>query len=78
MNTPDLRLLQVFEAIHKTRSVSRAADALELGQPAVSIALGKLREHFSDPLFVRTSGVMEPTPLAEELLQPIRKALDAL
>ncbi|ENO98339.1 MAG TPA: LysR family transcriptional regulator [Thauera phenylacetica] len=78
MNTPDLRLLQVFEAIHKTRSVSRAADALELGQPAVSIALGKLREHFSDPLFVRTSGGMEPTPLAEELLQPIRKALDAL
>ncbi|MCC4117736.1 LysR family transcriptional regulator [Aromatoleum toluclasticum] len=78
MSAPDLRLLQVFDAMHKTRSVSRAADLLELGQPAVSIALGKLREHFSDPLFVRTSSGMEPTPLAEELVQPIRNALDAL
>lgn len=77
MNTPELRLLQVFDAIHKTRSVSRAAELLELGQPAVSIALGKLREHFSDPLFVRTSSGMEPTPLADELVQPIRHALDA-
>lgn len=78
MSTPDLRLLQVFDAIHKTRSVSRAADLLELGQPAVSITLGKLRDHFSDPLFVRTSKGMEPTPLADELVQPIRSALDAL
>ncbi|NMG42907.1 LysR family transcriptional regulator [Aromatoleum toluvorans] len=78
MSPPDLRLLQVFDAIHRTRSVSRAADLLELGQPAVSIALGKLREHFADPLFVRTSKGMEPTPLADELVQPIRKALDAL
>jgi len=78
MSTPDLRLLTVFDAIYKTGSVSRAAETLELGQPAVSIALGRLREHYSDPLFVRTSAGMAPTPLAEELLGPIRGALDAL
>lgn len=74
----DLRLLAVFDEIYKTRSVSRAADALGLGQPAVSIALGKLRQHFGDPLFVRTSSGMDPTPLGEELVRPVRAALDAV
>jgi len=78
MSTPDARLLSVFDEIYKTRSVTRAADALGLGQPAVSIALAKLREHFGDPLFVRTSAGMDPTPLGEELVRPIRAALDAL
>lgn len=78
MDISDTRLLSVFDEIYKTRSVSRAAEALGLGQPAVSIALGKLRQHFGDPLFVRTSGGMDPTPLAEELWGPIRTALDAL
>lgn len=78
MTIPDIRLLSVFDEIYKTRSVSRAADALGLGQPAVSIALAKLRQHFGDPLFVRTSNGMDPTPLGEELVQPIRAALDAL
>lgn len=76
--TLDIRLLQVFDEIYKTRSVSRAADQLGLGQPAVSIALGKLREHYDDPLFVRTSSGMDPTPLGEELVQPIRRAIEAL
>lgn len=74
----DIRLLHVFDEIYKTRSVSRAADQLGLGQPAVSIALGKLREHYDDPLFVRTSSGMDPTPLGEELVQPIRRAIEAL
>jgi len=76
--TLDIRLLQVFDEIYKTRSVSRAADQLGLGQPQVSIALGKLRQHFDDPLFVRVGGGMAPTPLGAELVQPIRSALDAL
>ncbi|HXH02292.1 MAG TPA: LysR family transcriptional regulator [Candidatus Competibacteraceae bacterium] len=78
MQTLEIRLLQVFDEIYKTRSVSRAADNLGLGQPAVSIALGKLRQHFNDPLFVRTSSGMDPTPLGEELVQPVRNAIDAL
>lgn len=78
MQTPDVRLLQVFDEIYKTRSVSRAADNLGLGQPAVSIALAKLREHFADPLFVRIANAMEPTPLACELELEVRTTLGAL
>ncbi len=78
MNAMDNRLLSVFDEIYKTRSVTTAALALGLGQPAVSIALSKLREHFGNPLFVRTSHGMEPTPFGEELVGPVRAALDAL
>lgn len=74
----ELRLLAVFDEIAKTRSVTRAADALGLGQPAVSIALARLREHFGDPLFVRVGSFMEPTPLARDLTHPIRQARAAI
>ena len=78
MEALDTRLLAVFDAIYTARSVTGAATALDLGQPAVSVALSKLRQHFGDPLFVRTSTGMEPTPFAEELARPMHQALEAL
>lgn len=78
MNSIDIRLLSVFDEIYKTRSVSGAAAALELGQPAASVALSKLRHQFGDPLFVRTASGMEPTPFGEGLVRPVRAVLDAL
>jgi len=74
----DIRLLSVFDEIYKTRSVTAAAAALDLGQPAVSVALSKLRHQFGDPLFVRTSQGMEPTPFGESLVRPVRSVLEAL
>lgn len=74
----DIRLLMVFDQIYKTRSVTAAAEALDLGQPAVSVALAKLRHHFGNPLFVRTSNGMEPTPFSQGLVQPVRDVLAAL
>lgn len=78
MHDINLRHLEVFEEIFRTRSVSRAAEALGIGQPAVSIALARLRERFGDPLFVRTSKGMEPTPTGQALIQPMRNALEAI
>jgi DNA-binding transcriptional LysR family regulator len=78
MNSMDIRLLMVFDQIYKTRSVTAAAEALDLGQPAVSVALAKLRHHFGNPLFVRTSNGMEPTPFSQGLVQPVRDVLAAL
>ena len=78
MNSIDIRLLSVFDEIYKTRSVTAAAAALDLGQPAVSVALGKLRQQFGDPLFVRTTQGMEPTPFGEGLVRPVRAALESL
>jgi DNA-binding transcriptional LysR family regulator len=74
----DIKLLAVFDEVYKTRSVSRAGDNLGLAQTSVSLALGRLRRQFNDPLFVRTSEGMLPTPHATELLQPLRQALELL
>lgn len=74
-NTFDLNLLRIFDALHRDRSVSRAADALGLSQPAVSNALGRLRAQLGDPLFVRTRSGMEPTALALALRGPIQASL---
>jgi DNA-binding transcriptional LysR family regulator len=74
----DLNLLLVFDAVLRERSVVRAADALAVSQPAVSHALNRLRHTLKDKLFVRTPSGMVPTPRAEELALPVRKALDDL
>lgn len=74
----DLKLLSVFDEVYKTRSVSRAGDHLGMPQSSVSIALARLRQHFGDPLFVRTSEGMQPTPHATALVAPIRQALELL
>src|SRR6266852_576063 len=74
----DMKLLAVFDEIYKTRSVSRAGENLELPQTSVSLALGRLRRQFNDPLFVRTGEGMVPTPHALTLIQPLRQALELL
>lgn len=70
----DLRVLAIVNELNRTRSVSQAAENLELSQSAVSMSLAKLRRHFNDPLFVRTSTGMEPTPHAIELIGLLRQA----
>src|SRR5258708_5965973 len=74
----DLNLLLVFDAVLRERSVVRAAEALAISQPAVSHALNRLRHALKDKLFVRTPAGMLPTPRAEQLALPVRKALNDL
>jgi len=71
----DLNLLAVFDALCDERSVTRAADRLSLTQPTVSGMLQRLRHMFSDPLFVRTSHGVLPTPRAEALAGPVKELL---
>jgi DNA-binding transcriptional LysR family regulator len=54
--------------------VSAAAQKLSLSQSTVSMALARLRKHFDDPLFVRTSIGMEPTPRGAELIELMKSA----
>ncbi len=78
MSPSYLNLLPVAIALHEARSVSRAALALGLSQPATSAALAKLRRVFDDPLFVKTSRGMQATPRAEALVGKARDALQAI
>ncbi len=74
----DLNVLMIFEAIYDAGNVTRAARLLGMKQATLSNALSRLRLHFGDPLFRRAPGGVAPTPLADELIAPIRKALATL
>lgn len=74
----DLNLLRLFDAVYATRNVSRAAEALDLTQPAASQGLTRLRGLLHDPLFVRGAGGVQPTPRADRLAEPVRLALRTL
>ena len=75
LNRLDLNLLHVFDTIYREGSLTRAARALHLTQPAVSHSLSRLREHFDDPLFSRQGNQMVPTPLARRFLESMRPGL---
>lgn len=74
----DLNLLLLFEAVHRHRNVTQAAHGLALTQSAASNALARLRRAFDDPLFVKTSRGMFPTARADELIDAVRQALGLL
>jgi DNA-binding transcriptional LysR family regulator len=74
MRNIDLKAIAVIGELSRTRSVSLAAERLGLGQSAISMSLAKLRKHFGDPLFVRTSCGMEPTPYGTRLIEILKDA----
>jgi DNA-binding transcriptional LysR family regulator len=74
----DLNLLVALEALLGTRSVSRAAERLNLSQPAMSAALGRLRDYFRDELLVVQGKRMHPTAFAESLHPRLVEALQGL
>ncbi len=78
INDIDLNLLRVFDAVYRTRNVSRAAESLGLTQPAVSHALTRLRLLLRDPLFVRSGAGVQPTAKATQLAEPVRTGLASL
>jgi DNA-binding transcriptional LysR family regulator len=78
IETLDLNLLRVFDAVARERHVTRAAEKLHLSQPAVSNALARLRRALGDELFLRRPGGVEPTALALSLAGPVAEVLDRL
>jgi DNA-binding transcriptional LysR family regulator len=74
----DLNLLVVLDALLRLQNVTRAAEALGMSQPAMSLALNRLRTAFDDPLFIRGSRGVWPTPRAEQLAVPLQHVLDQI
>jgi DNA-binding transcriptional LysR family regulator len=71
----DLNLLVALDALLKEKNVTRAGMRMNLSQSAMSGALARLRDFFQDELLVPAGKGMVLTPLAEELVQPVRDLL---
>ena len=68
-----LRHLKALSLLLEVRSLTKAAEILEVNQPTVSKMLARLRAHFGDPLFVRVGLSMQPT--AHRVNEPLRGLL---
>jgi DNA-binding transcriptional LysR family regulator len=74
--TFDLNLLRVLDALLEEGSVVGAARRVHLSAPAVSRALGRLRDMVGDPVMVRAGRGLVPTPRAEALRPQVRALLE--
>src|SRR5262244_4218404 len=74
----DLNLLVAFQVLMREKNVSRAAERLFIGQPAMSGTLARLREVFQDEVLVRTGRGMEPTTKALALYAQLTPALESI
>jgi DNA-binding transcriptional LysR family regulator len=75
LNRLDLNLTVSLDALLAERNVSHAATRLFVSQPAMSIALRKLRQHFEDELLVKVGRGYRLTTFAEALRTPVRDAV---
>lgn len=71
----DLNLLVVLDALLRERSVTLAAEKLNLTPSAVSHALKRLRVLFDDELLLRDGRRMRPTVRAESLAETLPRLL---
>lgn len=69
----DLNLLPMLDALLRRQSVTLAAKELNLSQSTLSGHLSRLRRHFGDPLLVRTSQGLRPTPKGHSLVPALRE-----
>lgn len=74
-NRLDLNLLVALDALLTERSITKAAERLNLSPSATSNALARLRDYFDDELLVQVGRKMEPTPRAALLQEAVRDVL---
>lgn len=70
------RRLQVFHAVAKHLSFTRAADALFMTQPAVTFQVKQLEEQYGTRLFERRHGGISLTPAGELVLSYAQRIID--
>ena len=69
------RRLQVFRAVVKHGSFTRAAEALFMSQPSVTFQIRQLEEEYRVRLLDRNTGSVTPTPAGELLLDYANRIL---
>lgn len=74
----DLNLILTLHWLLTEQSVTRAAARLEVSQPTVSHALGRLRSLLGDPLLIKSGRTMLPTKKAEALQPRVAEAIDRM
>jgi DNA-binding transcriptional LysR family regulator len=78
INQLELTQLRLVEAVARRGTLSEAAEEIGLTQSAASHALARMRTELKDPIFVRSSRGMRPTPYGAQLASSVRDAVRCL
>lgn len=76
LSLPNIRHLRVIESVARNVSISRAADEVNLSQPAVTQAIAKMESLVGRTLFDRRQNGSYPTAAGEIFLHRVRRFLD--
>ena len=74
----DFNSLKALKVLGEEKNTKRTAERLDIGQPAISKTLKKLRQQFDDPLFTLKQNRLEPTPKCEAILGQLPSVLREL
>jgi DNA-binding transcriptional LysR family regulator len=73
----NIRQLRQFVVLAETLNFRKAAEALHISQPPLSVAIRKLEEDFGTPLFERSTRSVKLTAAGTAALIDVRKAIEA-
>ncbi len=71
----DLNLVRTFLVVAECLSYTKAAERMQLTQPAISSAIKRLEKHYGQTLFVKQGRGIELSTKGQQLLPSFRQAL---
>lgn len=77
MKNTDFSLIPYFIVMMEELSISNTAKRFGVSQPAVSKALGRLKETYDDPLFIKTKEGYRPSSFCYDIYPQIKMAYEA-
>src|SRR5690606_24100008 len=73
-----IKMIDYLGALIEERHVSNAAHRVGINQPAMSLALKRLREILNDPIVVKTDNGYVATETAIEVFEELRRARNVI
>ncbi len=77
-NLPPLRAVAAFEACYRLKSFTRAAETLNVGQPAISHQIRLLERDLGTKLFIKHGATIAPTQNADDLYIAVSSGLSEI
>jgi LysR family glycine cleavage system transcriptional activator len=75
---PPLKAVRAFEACYRLNSFTKAADSLNVGQPAISHQIKILENDLGIKLFEKRGSLLQPTKAADSYFVSVSRSLNSL